>query len=373
MTAPLRIAVVTGTRAEFGLLRTVMRSIREHQALELRTIVMGAHWLGPAETWREVDREFGVDARVEMQREGHATRLDDAAALGRGIEGVAQAIGDLNPAWVVVLGDRIEALAAASAGSVGGVGVAHMHGGDRAEGVADEAMRHAITKLAHLHLPATAQSAARIERMGEDASRIHRVGSPAIDGLNRIEPASDEAWRDLGEPEAVLLLHPIGRGDDEESQCAQRVLEGLRGLRAVALAPNRDAGWRGVRSALDASGLRVVEHLERNAFAALLRRLAGERGVLVGNSSAGLIEAAALGARVVNVGPRQSGRERAGNVIDCGESADEVREAIAIARDLTFDPAENPYGDGRTGARVAQTLAQIGPPTPRWLRKHNAY
>lgn len=373
MSAPLRVAVATGTRAEFGLLRPVMRAVRDHGALELRTIVMGAHWLGPADTWREVEREFGVDVRVEMQREGHATRLDDAAALGRGVQGAAEAVRALAPAWVVVLGDRIEALAAASAASVGGVGVAHLHGGDRAEGVADEAMRHAITKLAHLHLPATAQSEERIARMGEDGWRIRMIGSSSIDGLRGVETMDDASWRELGEPGTALLLHPIGRSDEEEQRAAEAVIAGLEGERVIALAPNRDAGWRGVRRALDSSGLRVIEHMERERFAAMLRRLGREGGALVGNSSAGLIEAAALGAPAVNIGARQAGRERAGNVVDCGESAREVREALARARALRWDPERTPYGDGRAGDRAASALAEIGAPDAVWLRKRCVY
>ncbi|MBY0260816.1 MAG: UDP-N-acetylglucosamine 2-epimerase, partial [Phycisphaerales bacterium] len=139
----LRVAVVTGTRAEFGLLRPVMDAIKARKDLQLLVVAGGAHLLAPARTIREVESAYTVAATVPMQRPGQTGRAADAAALGRGVSGFAKAFADLKPDWVVVLGDRIEALAAGSAASVAGIAVCHIHGGDRAEGIADEAMRHA--------------------------------------------------------------------------------------------------------------------------------------------------------------------------------------------------------------------------------------
>ncbi|MBL0922158.1 MAG: UDP-N-acetylglucosamine 2-epimerase (hydrolyzing) [Phycisphaerales bacterium] len=373
----LRVCVATGSRAEFGLLRTVMRAVRAHPALELKVAAMGSHLLAPAETWREVEREFAVDAIIPMQRTGAERglpdRLEDAMATGRGMAALARIFAEMEPAWVVVLGDRIEAFAAASAASIGGIGVAHLHGGDRAEGVADEAMRHAITKLAHLHLAATEASAARIVRMGERPEDVRVVGSPAIDGLAGIPALTDGDYEALGAPDTLVLMHPIGRSDEQERRAVESVLRGAGGGRLLALAPNHDAGRGGVAAALAASGVRVVEHLERGLFVGLLRRVAERGGALVGNSSAGLIEAAAIrpALAVVNVGDRQAGRERAGNVIDCAEDEGGVREALARARTLRPGNLEHPYGDGRAGERAAAALAE-GPAGAR-LRKRCAY
>ena len=163
-----RVAVVTGSRAEFGLLRPVMRAIDARGDLQLQVIAAGSHLIPPALTFRDVKRDFEIADSVPMQVAGRSTRFDDAESVGRGVARFARSFQALDPHWVVVLGDRIEAFAAASAASIGGRAVAHLHGGDRAEGVSDEAMRHAITKLAHLHLPGDAtQSADRILRMGE--------------------------------------------------------------------------------------------------------------------------------------------------------------------------------------------------------------
>ncbi len=374
-----RVAVVTGTRAEFGLLETVMRAVAAHHDLELQTIVTGAHLLKPSETWREVAESFDIAATVPMQSTQAPTRLDDASALGRGIQGLAASFQELRPDWVVVLGDRIEAFAAGAAASIGGIAVAHIHGGDRAEGVADEAMRHAITKLAHLHLPATAQSADRIERMGEDASRIHVVGSPAIDGLTGTAPLDDTTWRELGRPEIVILFHPTGRADEDEHTDAQAILDACAGRRTLALHPNHDPGRAGVLHALEAHAkesdeLRVISHLPRPQFVGALKRLSKSGGVVVGNSSAGLIECAALRVPVVDIGPRQGGRERAGNVIHVeSPHVADLQAAIDQACCLHLTGLAHPYGDGHTGERIAALLAEIDPSQSGYLRKRNAY
>ena len=378
MSAPRRVAVVTGTRAEFGLLAPVMRAIRAHDGLTLQTIVCGAHLLPPSETWREVDRAFGIDARVEMQRPGEVGRLHDARALGRGVAGIADELATLRPDWVLVLGDRIEALAGASAASVGGVATAHIHGGDVAEGVADEAMRHAITKLAHLHLAASEQSSRRIVRMGEDAWRVRVVGSPGLDGLGDIQPMGDDAYARLGAPKALLLMHPIGRGDDAEARDTKAALDAIAslGLPALALHPNYDAGRVGVLRAIELSGVQAIGHLERGAFLSLLSRLARDKGVLVGNSSCALIEAGALRPALgaVDIGPRQAGREHASNVIHATEaSVRAIAAAINAARALDRSRVQSPYGDGRAGERIASALAEVDPKQPPLLRKRNAY
>jgi UDP-hydrolysing UDP-N-acetyl-D-glucosamine 2-epimerase len=376
--AKRRIAIVTGSRADFGLLVPVIEACRDQPGFITLVIAAGAHMLAPAETWREVDARFGLDATVNMQQPGVTGRLADAEALGKGTNGFARAFGRLKPDWVVVLGDRIEAFAAASAASVGGIALAHLHGGDRAEGVADEAMRHAITKLAHLHLPATVQSAQRIEQMGEPASRIHPVGSPAADGLSNIAPLDDDAFAELGAPELVVLQHPTGLSDQAEQQAVHAIAEAAGDRPHLWLDPNADPGTESVRATMDslpASSTRTRrDHLPRETFVALLKRLASSDGVLIGNSSAGLIEAAILGLPAINLGPRQSGRERPATVIDVPDpTSGAIAEALDRARSLDRRSPNHPYGDGRTGPRVAGLLGSIDPHDPALLRKRNAY
>lgn len=377
-----RVAVVTGSRAEFGLLLPVMRAVAAHPGLELLTVVCGSHLLAPAETINEVRGHFRIDAVVPMQDPDlPRTRATDALAVGRGMVGFSSTFDRLDPDWVVVLGDRIEAFAAAAAASIGGRAVAHLHGGDRAEGIADEAMRHAITKLAHLHLPATRQSAERIACMGEDPERIVVVGSPAIDGLAGVRPMADDEAAGLGNPRVVVLLHPSGLDDAEEAAVAERTLRAAHGhepARVLCLMPNHDPGREAIAAVLRTRcrehAWPLLDHLPRERFLALLRRLALSDGVLVGNSSAGLIEAAALGLPVVNIGPRQGGRERPDNVTDAGGGSEHgIRAAITAAAALDRGGISHPYGDGRAGPRTADALAGHDPHAPGLLRKRNAY
>lgn len=376
------VAIVTGTRAEFGLLRSVMRAVSEHAALDLCVMVSGMHLVavdGDEPTFREIEREFDVAATVPMQDgESSSGRAADVQALGRGIAGFGIAFARWSPDVVVVLGDRIEAFAAASAASVGGRLLAHIHGGDRAEGVADEAMRHAISKLAHIHFPATPDSAARLIRMGEDPAQVHVVGSPAMDELSSCSALSDGDLSGLGlqgdRPFAVVFHHPCGLDEPVEQDTMSAILTALESdgadMQYVLLSPNHDPGRAAVMRAI--GGRHVIGHLERRRFVGLLRRCA----VLIGNSSCGLIEAAALGVPVVNVGPRQHGRLRCSNVIDVDGAGAElvsgIRSAVRRAQRLS-GPFEHPYGDGRSGQRIAGLLAAILRDNRPSIRKCNAY
>jgi UDP-hydrolysing UDP-N-acetyl-D-glucosamine 2-epimerase len=356
-----RIAVVTGTRAEFGLLRPICAAIDAHPDLELELLVTGTHPLEPQRTIDEVSAAFPVADVIEMQWAGHAGRADDAAALGRGVAGFAARLAAHPVDVVLVLGDRIEAFAAASAAAIGGTRVAHVHGGDRAEGIADESMRHAIAKLAHLHFPATAESAQRLLAMGEETKRVHLVGSPAIDGLDAIAPLPDDAYDELGRPQIVFLMHPTGRDRDEERAVAHRVLDRCRrGGSVLALHPNHDAGREGILDAIgDFDDVRSCPHLPRPSFVGLLRRVRA----IVGNSSAGLIEAAAIPVRCVDLGDRQAGRERGQNVITCPDDGDDDAVDVAIhnALDAPVPAFRHPYGNGTAGPRIAGILATFEP------------
>lgn len=368
-----RVAVVTGSRAEFGLLRPVMKAVAARSELELAVIAAGSHLILPSLTFRDVKAEFNIADSVPMQLAGRTGRVEDAESVARGIARFTRSFVSLSPDWVVVLGDRIEAFAAAAAASIGGWTLAHIHGGDRAEGIADEAMRHAITKLAHLHLAATETSAERIRRMGERPDCVRVIGSPAIDGLAAIEELSDAQAAELGDPDTLVLMHPVGRTAEAEEAGMNAVLSACRGRRVLVLHPNHDAGRVGIVRAIETSGLRAVEHLPRATFVGLLKRLAKRGGVQVGNSSAGLIESAAVGLPVVDVGVRQAGRERAANAVHAAvEFEEDVGRAIASALKLPRT-GEHPYGDGKAGERAAAAFATTDPRDAKLLRKRNTY
>ena len=370
MNEPRIIAVVTGSRSEFGLLKPVMQAIDDHPKLELRVVVTGTHLLGPARTDREVELEFNVHARIPMQKSSGSARYDSAYALGLGISGFAEYITNHTPDVVLVLGDRIEAFAATAAATVAGIRVAHMHGGDRAEGIADEAIRHAITKLAHIHLPATGNSTERIICMGELPLRVHLVGSPAIDGLADIPPLKTDQYQAFGSPEILFLLHPLGLDQDEEWANAESLLRLCQSHGDVlAMHPNHDPGREGIMEAIEQSECEQCAHLPRDQFVGLLQRIK----CLVGNSSAGLIECAALGVPCINVGSRQAGREKPDNVLDVSDgdlgAVDLFLEAIKGGQTVT---REHPFGEGNAGEKTAEILATLNP-EHHPLTKQNTY
>ena len=367
-----RVVVVTGSRADFGLLRSTMEAIDAAPGLELRVIAAGAHLLPPDETIDEVRTHFHVDAVVEMQHAGRTGRLADATATGRGVVGFTAAFERLDPDVVLVLGDRIEAFAAAASAGIGGSMVAHVHGGDRAEGVADESMRHAITKLSHLHFPATPTSGERIRGLGEPADSVHVVGSPAADGVDAMPPLDEEMFDRLGRPGVAILHHGSGLSEASERAWIDAAIEASRRHGpVVVLRPNRDPGSDVVEqaglAAAERTGVVRAGHLPRAAFIGLLRRVQ----VLVGNSSAGLIEAPVIGCPTVNLGPRQSGRERPGSVIDVDRAdVEEIVHAIDVA--VRHDgPNEHPYGEGGTGRRIAAVL--VGLEASGIPRKRNTF
>ncbi|MEM6458160.1 MAG: UDP-N-acetylglucosamine 2-epimerase [Planctomycetota bacterium] len=360
---PRRIAVVTGTRAEYGLLEPVMRAVDAHPALELLCVAAGMHLV----TGTHADIGFPIAAKVRMQKPEPKTgavrvgRYHDAVALGNGVRNFAEAFAQLRPDFVVVLGDRIEAFAAASAASVGGQRVAHLHGGDRAEGVADEAMRHAISKLAHLHFPATAESRRRLLRMGEPPETIFNHGSPAVDGLREIAAAADA-------PRVIVMHHPVGDDDETERRRMRDILLATSRFSRLVLMPNHDPGRNGIVRAIEEAEVNAVEHLPRARFVALLKGA----DLIVGNSSAGLIEAAVCRTPAVNIGPRQAGRQTPRSVVSCGHGKRPIVGAINRALQMDRARLRHPYGRGDTGPRVAATLASIGMDAVP-LRKRNTY
>ena len=375
-----RICVVTGTRAEYGLLRPVMRAIERTGGLGLQVLATGMHLARRfGHTVDEIAADgFKIDARVPMTpRED--TNAAMAASVGTGLRGMARAFARLRPDIVLVLGDRVEAFAAATAAALSNIVVAHVHGGDRAQAGYDDYLRHAITKMAHLHFAATAASARRIARLGERRERIWTVGAPGLDEAVRsaqCEVRSAEAQDAIAAtlrtahcalrtPFLLVVQHPVstrasaGAGEMRETLAAVRA----SGLPALVVYPNSDAGGRAMIDVIERArrpNLIAVPSLPRDEYLALLRRAAA----LVGNSSSGIIEAPSFRTPVVNVGDRQAGRERAANVIDVRPTRAEVLRGIETAlHDAAFRRrlarCRNPYGDGHAGVRIARVLTRV--------------
>jgi UDP-hydrolysing UDP-N-acetyl-D-glucosamine 2-epimerase len=372
-----RITFVTGTRAEYGLMRRTLAAIESHPALSPAVVATGMHL--DASRGRSVRELSRVDARVPWPA-GDGSAAHQARATGRAAARLVDVYERLGTEIVLVVGDRVEAFAAASAGHLSGRIVAHVHGGDRAAGQSDDALRHAISKLAHLHLAATRESADRLIRMGEDRWRVKVVGSPGIDRI-RADAADRSALRSAGfdlprHGFALLVLHPTSPDDRAERRRALLLLDTAQQAAdwpIVVVWPNNDPGAGGIAAAWTMCErranprVRFVRNLDRSLFLGLLR----DAAVLVGNSSAGIIEAASFGTPVLDIGPRQAGRLCSGNVRHLAFDASEIRLALhRIVRDPRGSrfAGRNVYGGGATADKIANLLASV-PLTGRISRK----
>jgi GDP/UDP-N,N'-diacetylbacillosamine 2-epimerase (hydrolysing) len=368
-----RVAVVTGTRAEYGLLRSTLQAIRAHRSLDLRLVVTGMHLLRKfGHTVDDIVRDgWRIDARVKMQS-GSDGLTDQARGLSRGIAGIASFLEAANADIVVVLGDRVEAMAGALAAVTTGRVLAHIHGGDVAPGDFDDTLRHAITKLAHLHFVATRKSLRRVLRLGETPEHVHLVGAPGLDRLAQLIMASAPRTGRTGT--ALIVQHPCGRTAVVERRVMEGVLRAVRatGLRPMVVYPNSDRGHRGIIQAIErqasANGddIQPVRSLPHDDYLHALLHA----DVLVGNSSSGIIEAPFAGTPSVDVGDRQAGREPGGpSVIHADESLASIRGALRRAlRKRPRRGGRSVYGDGRAGQRIAHLLGTLRL-TPTLTRK----
>lgn len=365
MTARRRIAVVTTSRADFGLYRPLLLRLAADEAIDLQLVAGGMH-LAPefGLTVRAIEEEgFAIAERVELLLSSD-TATGTAASMGLGVIGFGKAFERLCPEIVVVLGDRFEMHAAAVAAQPFRVAVAHIHGGELTLGAMDDALRHSMTKMAHLHFVSTETYARRVAQMGEEPWRITVSGAPGLDNLALVEPLADTALEvrlglPLEPPPLVVTYHPTTREGIAVEVEAQEVLAGIDavGLPAVFTAPNADHGGRRL---LDMIRAYVADHdqavLVDSLGTAAYFGLMASASVMVGNSSSGIIEAASFKLPVVNIGGREEGRLRPRNVIDVACEHDAIAAAIRRAADPAFRAGladlRNPYAGDRPAAEV---------------------
>lgn len=377
-----RICVVTGSRAEYGLLYWVLRELSNAPEIELQLLVTGAH-LSPrhGHTVDAIEKDgFAIASRVDIELDDDSS-LGIARSLGLGITRYAQEFARLRPELVLVLGDRYEIFAAAQAAMLENLPLAHVAGGDSTEGAFDEAMRHGITKMAHVHFVTNAEAERRVRQMGEDPANIYLVGSPGIDTLLRLDlldrAALEQALgRKLAARNLLITFHPVTLEPDGSRAQMQSLLDALESLGPdVGLfftRPNADTGGRELATQLDAW---VALHVNAIAFDSLgqLRYLSLMRAVdaVVGNSSSGLYEAPSLRKAAVDIGDRQAGRRAAESVIHCEPEPRAIRAAIDRAFTLDCRDVVNPYGDGQSAGRIADVLRSLT--EPRRLLKKKFY
>jgi len=376
-----KICVVTGTRADYGCLRWVMEGIKAAEGLELQVIATGMH-LSPefGLTYREIEKDgFVIDRKVEMLLSAD-TPTGISKSMGLGMMGFGEAFEQLKPDVVLVLGDRFEIFAAASAAMVARTPLAHLHGGETTEGAIDEAIRHSITKMSHLHFVAAEDYRRRVMQLGESPERVFLVGGLGIDNIKRLElldRAALEASLDfkLGPKNLLITFHPVTL---EKSTAGTQMAELLAALDAlqethlIFTMPNADTDGRVLIGMIEEF---VASRPHARAYTSLgqLRYLSCIREVdgVVGNSSSGLAEVPSFRKGTINIGDRQRGRLKAGSVIDCTPDRQSISKALRTLYSPEFQSGLaavcNPYGEGGASEKVVRVLQ--GYPLDQLLKK----
>lgn len=370
ITAPRKICVVTGTRAEYGLLRWVIQGIQESEVLFLQLVVTGMH-LSPefGLTVQEIEADgFRIDRKVEMLLSSD-TSIGITKSIGLAMIGFADAFAELQPDLLLLLGDRYEIFGAAVSAMIARIPIAHLHGGESTEGVVDEPIRHSITKMASLHFVAAAEYRNRVIQLGEQPERVFQVGGLGIDGilrlklLTRIEIEAALNFK-LAPRNLLITFHPVTLEHNTSSQQMIELLAALSELENTGLIftmPNADTHGRILFRQIESF---CAKHTNASAYTSLgqLRYLSCIQYVdgVIGNSSSGLTEVPSFKKGTINIGDRQRGRLRAPSVIDCEPNRTSISQAI----DRLFSPAfkailpdvTNPYGQAGASASIVKTL-----------------
>lgn len=363
-----KITYITGTRADYGLMRKTLKAIEAHPKLDLTIIATGMHLMPEfGETIQDITND-GFHPVIVDAKHKHNKRESLALFFSDFTQGLVKELQKDKPDIILLLGDRAEMLAGAVAGTYLNIPVAHLHGGE-ISGHVDDTVRHAITKLATIHLPATQESADRIVNMGEKKSDVHVVGAPGLVGitediLTRIEV---EKKFDIT-PEkdyALIIHHPVNTSKDESGQQIEAIITAAKktGLELVIGLPNADPGNEHIIKTIKAhekeENIRTYMSVPHKAFNSLMRYAQA----MIGNSSAGIIEAASFKLPVVNVGERQTGRQRSSNTIDVNTNEASIAAGIKQALSKEFKEKiknlTNVYGDGKTAERVVEILTTI--------------
>ncbi|MBS0418959.1 MAG: UDP-N-acetylglucosamine 2-epimerase (hydrolyzing) [Proteobacteria bacterium] len=366
------ICVVTGTRAEYGLLRWVMAGIRESQDLDLQVIVTGMH-LSPefGLTYREIEADgFCIDAKVEMLLSSD-TPAGVAKSMGLGMIGLADALQRLRPDVLLLLGDRFEILAAATAAMVARIPIAHLHGGESTEGLIDESIRHSITKMAQLHFVALEEYRDRVIQLGEQPDRVFLVGGLGVDAIGQV-PLLDRAAVEqrlgctLASRSLLITFHPVTLETDTSASQMSELLAALAERNDTTLLftlPNADTDGRVLIEMINRF---VATHANSRAYTSLGQLLylscVNQVDAVVGNSSSGLTEVPSFHKGTINIGDRQRGRLKAASVVDCLPERSAIAAAIERVRSPEFraglQQVRNPYGDGGASKRIVEILAR---------------
>jgi UDP-N-acetylglucosamine 2-epimerase (non-hydrolysing)/GDP/UDP-N,N'-diacetylbacillosamine 2-epimerase (hydrolysing) len=373
------IAVVTSSRADYSHLYWPLKDLAAHPDVDLKLIVLAAH-LSPAfgNTVGEIEQDgFTIASRIECLLNSD-TDVGMAKTLGLAVLGLTDTLAQMRPDLLLLIADRYEMLAPASVALTLRIPVAHIEGGEISEGAIDDAVRNALTKMAHIHFTSTDAARTRVISMGEEPWRVHRAGAPSLDHLTRSQLLTRTQLEqslniELQQSPTVVAYHPVTLLDNttEEADALFAALAEIKG-QILFCYPNADAGSHNLMQRTHAF---IRQHPDAHVFvnlgAVIYWSLLQQAGLLLGNSSSGIMEAASFALPVVNVGLRQYGRERAANILDADPNVDSILKKIETAQSAAFRESlrgmTNPYGDGHAAERIVQVLTSV--PLEGLLRK----
>lgn len=366
-----KIAVVTTSRADYSHLYWPLHDLSRHPDVDLRLIVMGAH-LSPefGNTIGEIERDgLEIAARIECLLSSD-TDVGMAKTIGLATLSLADCLGQIRPDLILLIADRYEMLAPAAVALALRIPIAHIEGGEISEGAIDNAVRHALTKMSHVHFTSTFEARARVISMGEEEWRVHRAGAPSMDHLRRNtlftrEQLEAQLHIDLNQQSVVVAYHPVTIVRDT-TQEADALLAALREVSGQILFcyPNSDAGSRELIQRTEQfltqrPDARIFVNLPALTYWSLLRNV----DVMIGNSSSGIMETPSFALPTVNVGMRQQGRERARNILDAAPEKADILAKVEVARSEAFCRSlvgmQNPYGDGHASEKIVSVLTSV--------------
>lgn len=372
--AKRKVAVFTGTRAEYGLLYWLLKDIQNDKELELQLLVSGMH-LSPefGSTWQQIERDgFSIDEKIEILLSSD-TPVGTAKSIGLGVLGFADALSRLKPDVLIILGDRFEALAVAQTAMILRIPILHLHGGEITEGAYDDAIRHAITKLSYLHCTSTDEYKKRVIQLGEDPIRVANVGAIGLDHIKRshflsLEKLSVSLNFKFTHPYFLVTYHPVTLGKESPEGSFKAILEALDSYpnyQVILTYPNADDGGRKIIPLLEAYASSQPNRVLAIPSLGQLRYLSAVKhaAAVIGNSSSGIIEVPAFDVPTVNIGDRQKGRLAAKSVLNCPADSQSIIDTIKIAITRSYKGSDekitNPYGQGNASAKIIEMIKSM--------------
>ena len=368
-----KICIVTGSRAEYGLLYWLIKEINLDQDFELQLIVTGMHLSSEfGLTYKEIEKEFRINKKIDIKIASD-TSLDISRSMSIAQTSFSKTYNEMKPDIIIILGDRYEIFSAVSSAMISKIPIAHLHGGEATEGLIDEAIRHCITKMSHLHFTATEKYSRRVIQLGEKPTRVFNVGGVGIENIKRLKLLSKEALEKsinfkLNIKNILVTFHPVTLEDKTSKKQFQELLESIDGLKdtnIIFTKANSDTDGKIINHMID-------QYTKKNFYKSMSAASLGQINYLstlkyvdfmIGNSSSGLLEAPSFNIGTINIGDRQNGRIKSESVVDCLPNKKSIKRAIKIIYSNKFQNllknVKNPYGNGCASQKIVKVLKTV--------------